>query len=78
MDGLRIRKIVAAFGAAALLSAGGLACGDDDNGDEVPNVDDSIEEGVDDLEEGVEEGADRVEEGADELEDETDEEREDG
>ena len=76
MNGSPVRKFAAAMSVAALLSAGGLACGDDD--DEVPNVDDTIEEGVDDLEEGVEEGTDRLEEGADRLEEEMDEEREDG
>lgn len=78
MKDQRIRRAFAAVGVAALLSAGGLACGDDDNSDEVPNVDDNIEEGVDNLEEGVEEGTDRLEEGADNLEDKADEEREDG
>jgi hypothetical protein len=77
MTDRRVRRIVAATSVAVILSAGGLACGDDD-GDEVPNVDDTIEEGVDDLEESVEDGADRLEEGADRLEEETDREREDG
>jgi len=63
-----MRRLVAACGFVALLGAGGLACGDDD-GDEVPNVDDSIERGVDELEEGVERGADELEEQTDRLDD---------